>query len=135
MIWLKLKIINGILPLEFEICCQNKFQILTNWIFFANKIIHFWNKLPNYVNSNSVKNSRLNWVISEKMVRKRISKGIFGNNWMNYWREFHLFINIVFVLSKDSCFYSLKIDARRKGPLLINLILTGCHIHLAQLSE
>ena len=41
--------------------------------FFANRVIYFGNKSPNQIkNSNSVKNLRLDCMISEIMVRKRI---------------------------------------------------------------
>ena len=40
---------------------------------FANRVIYFWNKLPNQIkNSNKIKKLRLNWMILEKMVRKSL---------------------------------------------------------------
>ena len=46
-----------------EIYCQDRFQklnLLTNQIFFANRVIYFGNKLPNQIkNSSSVKHFKI----------------------------------------------------------------------------
>ena len=49
--------------------------------FFAKGVTYFWNKLRNQIkNINSVKkNLRLNWMISEIMLRKRIYDGTLQN--------------------------------------------------------
>ena len=51
----------------------SKSKSINQFDFFANRVIYFWNELINQIeNSNSIKNLRLNWIVSEKVVRKRI---------------------------------------------------------------
>ena len=49
--------------LELEIYCQDRFQKLslqTNWNFFDNIVLYFWNKLPNKIkNSYIVENFKI----------------------------------------------------------------------------
>ena len=61
--------------IKLEIYGQGRLQKLTiNQLdFFAIRVIYFWNKLPNQIkNSNSVKILRLNWSISEIMIKKKL---------------------------------------------------------------
>ena len=47
--------------LRLEIYYQYSFQkLLTNWIFFAYRVIYFWNKLPNQIkNSKRLKKKKI----------------------------------------------------------------------------
>ena len=66
---------------ELEIYCQTDFKnyfALNQLDIFANRVIYFWNTLPNLINnSNSVKKLSLNLIISEILLIKEIKK-IFG---------------------------------------------------------
>ena len=44
------------------------------------------------------KKKKLNWMISEILVRKRILEGILGNYQMNYITEFDLDVDIVLMI-------------------------------------
>ena len=39
--------------------------------------------MPNIMKNSNRVDKRLNWMISEKMLRKRKQEGIFGNNQLN----------------------------------------------------
>ena len=66
--------------------------------FFVSRMIYFWNKWPNQIkNNNSVKNLRLNWMISEKKNGKKKNLRTFCNYQMKYLK-FDLYIDIVLIM-------------------------------------
>ena len=83
---------------------------------FANRVIYFWNKLPNQIkNSNNVKKIMIKLDDFRKNV-KIILKDIFGKYKMNYSIEFDWYIDfilIVYMFCVDSFFLFFKVDVRR----------------------
>ena len=73
-----------------------KLSLLTKWVFFYANI--FWEKhcLIRSKTALVLQFSRLNWMISEIRVRKRIQKSIFRNYRKDYLREFDVYKDIVF---------------------------------------
>ena len=88
-----------------------KNSLLTNWIFFANRVIYFLNKLPNMIkNSQSVKIFKIKLdgnpppqkknPLRQKNLREYFWKLSLNRTWSIY-----RYINIVYVLYKYSLFW------------------------------
>ena len=71
----------SIFVFEMEIYCQDRFQkpsLLTNWIFFANRAIYFWYKLPNQIkNRNGVKKFNIEFGHFRKKLQEKEFKKYF----------------------------------------------------------
>ena len=68
----------SIFLLKVEIYNQSRLQKISINHFFLI-VIYFWNKLPNQIkNSNSIKNLRLNSMISKIMVKKEFKRAFLG---------------------------------------------------------
>ena len=91
----------SIFLLEHEIYCLGRFQklsLLAHWIIFANKVIYFWNKLPNQIkNGISVQNFKVKLDDLKKNAKKKNLRVHFLES-SDELTEFHLYIDIVSIV-------------------------------------